>query len=233
MVRKSVCGELLQRFDSRCGRMWIGFSCIPAEISKYPPTPSLPGSQSIHLSPPLFLRCSPTQLLRFDCCVSALPPPDYCPSRSLWLHNLIVPLYLSCLIFPIIPPLPFFIPRASSLYFNPGPRCGVVSGYRRLSFASVSYNFSPCLKRCQPHSGWRGTKKKHGIFIRFEHQATTDSRLSLCYSGFRRLRRFCTAPWAPQTWRRQAKLHESTIRSERRESAPLGSVSSLIAFAGS
>lgn len=164
-----------------------------------------------------------------------MSPPDYCPSRSLWLCNLIVPLCIYLVLSSPSSPLLFFHPppHASSLHFNPGPRCGVVSGYCLLSFAAVSQNFSPCLKRCQPHSGWRGTKKNHGIFIRFEHQATTDSRLSLCYSGFRRLRSFCTAPWAPQTWRRQAKLHESTIRSERCESAPLGSVSLLIAFAGS
>lgn len=40
--------------------------------------------------------------------------------------------------------------------------------------------------------------------MRFEHATTTDSRLSLCYSGFRRLRSFCIAPRAPQTWRREA-----------------------------
>lgn len=50
-----------------------------------------------------------------------------------------------------------------------------------------------------------GNKKTHEIFMRFEHAATTDSRLSLCYSGFRRLRSFCIAPRAPQTWRREAK----------------------------
>lgn len=172
---------------------------LPQSLHLAPQCHCFPPYLSPHHLPSLFSFSTPPLFL----ILTALSPP---PSLSLSLclshtHSLVIILFLA-------------VSRSGALSLTRTHHFGQRD--RRLNWQrlgptlvqtsfTTSYWLVKLLSLCKIISSTLLVVVNKKTWNIYEVWACRDNSSSLCYSGFRRLRSFCIAPRAPQTWRREAK----------------------------